>query len=183
MDQVLRHRDAEAAGGDLGKAGADRQQAIAIGKGVARRRHGGGAETEAGMQRMGGGKYRQSLQRGGHRRLQELGDGACLVHRIAGAPADEHGRVPGAEQHFGGATDLRGGCPLWPGDDWPAGHFAHLAGEHLQVHRDFDEDRSGLAGIRDLPGLEQGGHDLGVAGDVEGRLGQRLEEGMLVEFV
>ena len=61
--------------------------------------------------------------------------------------------------------------------------LAHLTGKHLQVDRNLDEDRPGLAGVGDFPGLEKHRRYLRVAGNEKGGLGQWPEESMLIEFM
>jgi hypothetical protein len=100
VHQVLRHRRAEAAGGELAEARADGEQGVAAVEGVARRRHGVRAEAVAGVQRVGVREHRLALQGGGDRRLQELGELDELRQGVDGAPADEEAGLLRRQQNF-----------------------------------------------------------------------------------
>jgi hypothetical protein len=106
MHQVLRHRGAEAAGGEFAEARADGEQGVAFGEGVARRRHGVRAEAEAGMQRMVVREHRLALQRGGDRCLQELGQIDELRQGVDRAPADKEAGALRRQQEVRRARDV-----------------------------------------------------------------------------
>ena len=183
VNQAVRHRHAVAAGGNFRKARAHRQQAVAAVEGVGGRRHGVIAEAHAHVQRMIARESAQALQRGAGRRVQQLGQAHQLGLRAHRAPAEEQPRTFGADQQArrlaqGLGVLLRGGDGLLEGR-----HLVHLAEEVADVVRQLDEYRSRLAAGGDAVGLVQGGNHLGMAADAERGLGDRLEQGMLVDVV
>ena len=106
VNQIVRHLGAVTAGRDLREARADRDHAVASLERILRRRHRGGAEAKADMQRMIGGEHGQSLQGGGDRRLQPFGKPDQLVARVTRAPAGEDTGMFGGCQHLGCARNL-----------------------------------------------------------------------------
>ena len=183
MDQVFGHRDAVAAGCDLRETRPDRNQAIAAVEGLLRRGHGGRAEAEAYMQRMIAGEDRQALQ--GRRRgcLEPFCESYDLRGRIPRAPADKDARARRPSQQINCAHKLRRrGYRLrhWRLIDR---QLADLLRQQHDVHRQFDEHGPRLAAGRDPKGLEQGRHDLVMAGDAKRRLGQAAHELVGVHLV
>ena len=185
VNEVLRHLGAVAAGRDLREARADRDHAVAIPERVLRRRHRGGAEAEADMQRMIGGKHGQPLQGRRNRRLQPFGKAhefgasrrACPSRRRC---RDAWRRAATRAARRDLAPPLRRAAA---DGGWNCGRFTGLIGQQEDVDRQLHEHRTGLARGRDPVGLEQCRHHLVMAGDAERRLGQPAHEFVGVHLV
>ena len=183
VDEVLGNPAAEAARGNLGEPGADREQAIAVHEGVLGRRHRRPGETHARVEGMGCRKRGKALKRRRDRRPEELGDTGHVIGDVDGAPAHEEAGEArlleevdrSFEKTLLGLCGRRGRL-----ED---GQLLDRLLEELQVHGDLDEDRAGDAGHGRSIRVEDRGHDFGVRRGAPRPLRQALQDRVLVELV